>query len=122
MPQRAPTIVVCETTGRPYKSDHFRHEFRRIAVKAGLEDRQFLDLRRTAVVRLAEAGCTPPEIAAITGHKLDRTMHILETYFPRTTPMARAAIRKLELYRKRTESETERGKSLKRRNGEDLSS
>ena len=110
-PKRAPTIVVCETTGRPYKSDHFRHEFRRIAVKAGLEDRQFLDLRRTAVVRLAEAGCTPPEIAAITGHKLDRTMHILETYLPRTTPMARAAIRKLELYRKRTEFETERGKS-----------
>jgi hypothetical protein len=38
----------------------------------------------------------------------------------RTTPMARAAIRKLELYRKRAESETERGKTLKNRNGKDL--
>jgi integrase len=35
-PKRAPTIVVCETTGRPYKSDHFRHEFRRILYSSNL--------------------------------------------------------------------------------------
>jgi hypothetical protein len=57
------------------------------------------------VVRLAEAGCTVPEIAAITGHQLDRTARILETYLPRTAPLARAAIRKLELHRRRTESD-----------------
>lgn len=105
-PRLSPTIVIAEATGRPYKADHFRHEFRRIANLAGIPgDLQFLDLRRTAVVRLAEAGCTVPEVAAISGHSLERTQSILETYLPRTTPMAQAAISKLELYRKRTKLE-----------------
>ncbi|TVR83491.1 MAG: hypothetical protein EA405_04315 [Rhodospirillales bacterium] len=101
-PPKAPTIVVAETTGRPYRANHFQHEFRRIADAAGLQSLQFLDLRRSAVVRLAEAGCTTAEIAAITGHRLERTMQILETYLPRTSPMAEAAIRKLELHKERT--------------------
>jgi integrase len=42
-------------------------------LQAGLDGLRFQDLRRTAVVRLAEAGCTDPEIAAITGHSLKRT-------------------------------------------------
>jgi integrase len=106
-PRRSPIILVAEATQRPYQRYYFNHEFRRIANLAQLGDLQFLDLRRSAVVRLAEAGCTVPEIAAITGHQLDRTARILETYLPRTAPMARAAIRKLELHRRRTESDAE---------------
>ncbi len=102
MSRQSPTILICETTNRTWKPDFFRHEFRRIADIAGLSNLQFLDLRRTSVVRLAEAGCTVPEIAAITGHQLDRTARILETYLPRNAPMARAAIRKLDTHRKRT--------------------
>ena len=64
-----------------------------------------MDLRRTAVVRLAEAGCTPPEISAITGHDLDATMAILEVYMPRTLPLATAAIDKLDAHRRRTKLE-----------------
>jgi len=106
-PPQSPTIVISEATGRPYKADHFRHEFRRIANLAGIPKAlQFLDLRRTAVVRLAEAGCTVPEIGAVTGHSIDDTEKIIETYMPRTTPMAKAAIRKLELHRKGTKSES----------------
>lgn len=105
-PRQSPTIVVAEGTGRPYRPDHFRHEFRRIADAAGIpKDLQFLDLRRTAVVRLAEAGATVPQIASVTGHSIDDTEKIIETYMPRTTPMAEAAIRKLELHRKRTNLE-----------------
>ncbi|HYN37933.1 MAG TPA: tyrosine-type recombinase/integrase, partial [Rhodospirillales bacterium] len=100
----SPVILISETTTRPYKADHFRHEFRRIAKAAGI-GLQFLDLRRSAVVHLAEADCTIPQISAITGHQLDRTTRILETYLPRTAPMAKAAILKLELYRKRTKLE-----------------
>jgi hypothetical protein len=48
------------------------------------------------VVRLAEAGCTDPEIAVITGHSLERTRQILETYLPRTPEMARNAMAKWE--------------------------
>ena len=97
--------MVSETTNRPYKRYHFTHEFRRIRDLAGITSLQFRDLRRSAVVRLAEAGCTVPEIAAITGHQLGRTARILETYLPRTAPMARAAIRKLELHGTRTKLE-----------------
>jgi len=61
-------------------------------VAAGVEGLQFRDLRRTAAVRLAEAGCTVPEIAAITGHTIDTTARILEAYLPRNFTMARAAI------------------------------
>ncbi|MFO1154794.1 MAG: tyrosine-type recombinase/integrase [Rhodospirillales bacterium] len=102
--RQSPVILISESTSRAYKADHFRHEFRRIAKAAGI-GLQFLDLRRSAVVHLAEADCTIPQISAITGHQLDRTTRILETYLPRTAPMAKAAIHKLELYRKRTELE-----------------
>jgi integrase len=95
-------------TGRPYGEDVFRHLFREVATSAGLPgDLQFRDLRRTAAVRLAEAGCSVPEIAAITGHELTRTVQILETYCPRNTAMARNAIARLEEYRaaRRTDGE-----------------
>lgn len=65
----------------------------------GLLRRQ--DLRRTAVVRMFEAGCEVGEIAAITGHSLAEVTKILETYFVRTYPMAQNAIAKLEDYQER---------------------
>ena len=52
------------------------------------------------LVRLAEAGCTTPEIAAISGHSIERTERILEVYLPRTRAMASAAIAKLDEHRK----------------------
>jgi integrase len=65
-------------------------------VAAGIEGLQFRDLRRTAMVRLAEAGVTVPEIAAISGHTIETTTRILEVYLSRNFAMAKAAIRKLE--------------------------
>ncbi|MCP4392938.1 MAG: hypothetical protein GY804_01515 [Alphaproteobacteria bacterium] len=59
-----------------------------------------MDLRRTAVVRLAEAGATEAQIAAVTGHKIETTRQILETYLPRTSDMAEAAITKLTTHYK----------------------
>jgi len=50
----------------------------------------------TAVVRLAVAGCSVPEIAAVTGHTIDRCARILEVYLPRTALMARAAVARLD--------------------------
>ena len=57
-----------------------------------LETLQFRDFRRTAVVFLGELGIADQLIAAITGHTLDETKRILETYMPRTTGMAARAI------------------------------
>jgi integrase len=104
-PRQSPTIVIAEATGQPYKEDHFRHEFARIRELAGLPNAlRFMDLRRTAVVRLGEAGCSIPEIAAVTGHTIDRTARILEVYLPRTAPMARAAVTRLDEARRRTKN------------------
>jgi len=77
-----------------------RKAFSNTRARAGLDHLQARDLRRTAIVRLAEAGCTVPEIAAISGHNVDRTAQILEVYLPRTRAMASSAIAKLDEYRK----------------------
>lgn len=77
--------------------------YRRAAIEAAVEagdtalaeelgDVQFRDFRRTAVVYQGELGIADQLIAAITGHSLDDTKKILETYMPRTTGMAARAI------------------------------
>ena len=68
--------------------------------------RWFLGLRRTAVVWLAEGGCTEGEIAAISGHDIETVRTILETYLPRTGKMAASAIAKLEDARRRRDDNT----------------
>lgn len=93
------THIVTRPDGRPVSEFLWREHFNRCRSKAGLMHLQARDLRRTAAVRLAEAGATTPEIAAVTGHTIDRTQRILETYLPRTKRMAQSAIAKLEEYR-----------------------
>jgi integrase len=58
--------------------------------------RQRRDLRRTGIVRLAEAGATTPEIAAISGHQIDTCQKIIDTYLPRRTEVALGGIEKWE--------------------------
>jgi integrase len=108
-PKTSTSIVVSEITKGPYKADNFRAVFADIRKRAGIADVQFMDLRRTAVVRLAEAGCTVPEISAITGHSVDTTQKILEVYLPRTSTMAKHAIAKLESYRAQQVGSSNRG-------------
>jgi integrase len=48
---------------------------------AKLGDLHFHDLRGTAVIRLAIAGCTVPEIASITGHSLKDVEQILDAHY-----------------------------------------
>ena len=63
---------------------------------AGIDGLTFHDLRGTAVTRLSEAGCTPQEIATITGHSLRDVAAILDRYLGRTEKIAQGAIAKLE--------------------------
>jgi len=61
--------VVSEATKRPYKMDHFRHEFAQLHAVAELPaDLQVRDLRRTAATELGAARATDDEIRAVTGH------------------------------------------------------
>ena len=94
------TNMVAARDGRRLGEATCREAFATIRDRAGLDHLQARDLRRTAMVRLAEAGCTIPEIAAISGHTIDTTMRILEVYLPRTRAMASAAIAKLDEWRK----------------------
>ena len=109
--ERSPQIVVSEHNARPYSRFHFNRLFRETRDQVAkshpaVAEKQFLDYRRSAAVRLAEAGCTTEEIVAITGHDIAHGERILETYVPRTAVMGKNAIKKLgEARAKRTKSE-----------------
>jgi integrase len=98
-PRGGAYVVTSEATGRPYRPDHFRHEWREVTKRAGLDGLTFLDLRRSAVVCLAEAGADVGQIAAWTGHAVSDTAAILNTYFVATRAAAKAALDKLEAHR-----------------------
>jgi integrase len=68
----------------------FRTGWSKEQVRAELETdhRQRRDLRRTGIVRMAEAGATTPQIAAISGHSIDYCQRIIDTYLPRRTEVA----------------------------------
>jgi integrase len=54
--------------GKPFTAAGFGNWFREACNKAGLPQCSFHGLRKAAASRLADAGCDPMEIAAITGH------------------------------------------------------
>jgi integrase len=54
--------------GKPYTSPGFGNWFRKRCLEAGLIGLSAHGLRKAAARRLAEAGCTVKQIAAITGH------------------------------------------------------
>ncbi len=89
--------ILAKPNGKPWTrrklSDLAMHE---VMPDAGIENLQVRDMRRTAVVALALADCNEAQIASITGHSLERTRQILETYLPRNLDLARAAIVKWE--------------------------
>ena len=80
----------------PFKKRYFAEQWERTCVAAGIVDLHFHDIRGTTVTLLAEAGCTVPEIVAITGHSLRRAQEILDKYLARTSKLAASAIAKFE--------------------------
>jgi integrase len=94
--KRSPLILV-STDSKPWTADGFRSSWRKACAKAGIAGVTFNDLRGTAVKRLALAGGTEAEIAAITGHSLRDVRSILDSHYLHRDPaLAEAAIRKLE--------------------------
>jgi integrase len=57
-----------------------------------LQGLQRRDLRRSGMVRMAQAGATPQQIAAVSGHTIDHVMRILDVYIPRRGEVALEAI------------------------------
>jgi integrase len=89
---RTTAVVLVTKTGRPWKSRYFKAQWEAASKKAGITQLHFHDLRGTAVTMLAEAGCTTPQIAAITGHSLRTVTEILDKYLSRTRILAGEAV------------------------------
>jgi integrase len=62
-------IFLLNELGRPFTSQGFGNWFRKRCDEAGLNGCSAHGLRKAAARKLAEAGCTAHEIAAITGHR-----------------------------------------------------
>lgn len=87
-------------TGKPWDEQRLSHVFAAIRTRPKLQIRA---LRHSCVVQLARAGCTVPEIAAITGHSPFSVEQILRKYLPRDNEVAWNAQRKRGLIGPKTE-------------------
>jgi hypothetical protein len=93
-------VVVDEVGWQPFKADWYRHVFADVRTEAAktvpsvarIRDK---DLRATAVMWLALAGCTNTQIAAITGHTLATVDQILKHYWTTSAAQADDAMAKL---------------------------
>jgi integrase len=103
--RRVGPLILTNAHNAPWTSDGFRTSWGKASDKAGITELTFHDLRGSAVTRLAIAGCTVPQIAAITGHSLNDVDDILEKhYLSRDQALAETAIRKLMRKERRTKS------------------
>lgn len=95
-PRRGP-LVLTNTHGKPWTSDGFRSSWAKACAQAKIEGLTFHDLRGSAVVRLALADATVPQIATFTGHSLRDVEAILDAhYLGRDVKLAEVAVMKLE--------------------------
>jgi integrase len=94
--RRSP-VILTNRYGRPWTPDGFRTSWAKACGRAGIRGLTFHDLRGSAVVRLAIADATVPQIAAFTGHSLKDVEAILDAhYLGRDVKLAEIAIMKLE--------------------------
>lgn len=95
--------VVLDERGQPYTASGFGRVWRDVRAQAARQHKEaasklFLDLRDTAVTRLALAGCPVPEIRAITGHSMQTVHKVLEHYLALDDRMAQSAITRLRAW------------------------
>ena len=94
------SIILTNSDGKPWSESGFQGAFGKAKIKAGIRGLTFHDLRGTAVVTLARAGCNEVEIYSFTGHKPSDVRAILTAhYLPRDPEVAANAIAKLNAYK-----------------------
>lgn len=89
---RRSMMIVPSPTGLVWSYRNFARAWDKAKVAAGIDGVQRRDLRRTSMVRMAEAGATSAQIAGVSGHTIDQTSRILDTYIPRRSEIAAGAI------------------------------
>src|SRR6516225_7539106 len=100
-PRQSP-IMLTNSEGKPWSESGFQSAWGKATMRGGIRGLTFHDLRGTAVVTLARAGCNEVEIYSITGHKLGDVQAILTAhYLPRDAEVASNAIAKLNRYKAR---------------------
>jgi integrase len=100
-PKKSPIMLV-NSDGKPWSESGLQGAWGKATMRAGIRGLTFHDLRGTAVVTLARAGCNEVEIYAITGHKTGDVQAILTAhYLPRDAEVASNAIAKLNRYKAR---------------------
>jgi integrase len=98
-PRQGP-IMLTNSERKPWSESGFQSAWGKATMRSGVRGLTFHDLRGTAVVTLARAGCTEAEIYAITGHKPSDVRAILTAhYLPRDAEVASNAIAKLNRYK-----------------------
>jgi integrase len=98
-PKQSP-IMLTNSDSKPWSESGFQGASK-ATMRAGILGLTFHDLRGSAVVRLARAGCNEVEIYSITGHKPSDVQAILTAhYLPRDAEVAVNAIEKLNAYKR----------------------
>lgn len=89
-----PLTIVARDNGRPYTEDGFGTIWNREQHERGCANLPFHGLRKNATVRMVENGCTPQQVAAITGHK---TLEMIAHYGRAASQkrLAREAMKKI---------------------------
>lgn len=88
------SLMLVSRNGRKVSYTAFHVAFASIC-RAIKTDAQARDLRRTAMVNMALASATVPQIASVSGHTIEQTQKIIDTYIPRNVELARVAIAKM---------------------------
>lgn len=95
--------LVRRPDGSEYDRFSFNKDFRTVRdeveeLHADAGDKEFRDLRDTAITRLCEARCEVYEIAAISGHSINTIHQVLRHYVVLSEAMAISGIDRLKTY------------------------
>lgn len=116
LPRQRHCLTIVAARGRAVSYRRFNDRFRHICELLGI-DAQARDLRRTAMVNMAIAGATEAQIASVSGHTIEATRRILETYLPRNRDLAQVAITRLAHYQAQRRTEQEPVSQISRQTG-----
>jgi integrase len=105
--KRQAAVILTSPQGRPWTAPHLTREMTKRLRAIGLPDITVHGLRKLAATRLADAGCSAHEIAAITGQSL--AMVELYTRSADQQRLAQSAVERLENARNRRARITETG-------------
>lgn len=95
-PKKPMDTILINSLGNAWTVDGFNTSWRKLCAEAKIFGLNFHDLRGTAATRMALAGCTVPEIAAVTGHSLRDVETILDLhYLGGRAELAASAMRKM---------------------------